>query len=92
MKPDYTCTITFMNKEYETSFAVFFWISIAVIAVYGGCLYAAFHVIGWFALIYLTVIPITINGNSLNPWHDYISVVIWVSLIACAGYFFPYMN
>ena len=78
------CTLTLGNKKIEISFAVLIWIFIGIIALYVGSMYAAFNVIGWYALIFLTICPISINDVSLNPWPKYINHAMWLALIALA--------
>ena len=77
-------TLTAVGKTITVSFAVFFWLFIGTIAVYVGSMYAAFNVIGWYALIFVTICPISINDVSLNPWPKYVSTVLWLALIAIA--------
>ena len=77
-------TLTSFGKKINISFAVFFWLSIGTIAVYVGSMYAAFNVIGWYALIFITICPITINDVSLNPWPKYVNYAMWLALIAIA--------
>ena len=75
-------TLTLGSKKIKISFAVFFWAILSIIALYVGAMYAAFNVIGWYALIFITICPISINDTSLNPWPKYVSNAIWVALIA----------
>ena len=77
-------TLTSFGKKINISFAVFFWLAIGTIAVYVGSMYAAFNVIGWYALIFATICPITINDVSLNPWPKYVNAVMWSALFAIA--------
>lgn len=82
MSPKYTLTLG--DKKIKISFAVFFWGLLGIIALYVGSMYAAFNVIGWYALIFITICPISINDASLNPWPNYINAVMWLALIAIA--------
>ena len=75
-------TMTIRDKKIKISFAVFFWIFLGVIALYVASVYAAFNVIGWYALIFVTICPITFNDVSLNPWPKYVSAAFWIALIA----------
>ena len=77
-------TLTLGSKKIKISFAVFFWTSLSIIALYVGVMYAAFNVIGWFALIFVTICPITINDVSINPWPKYVTYSMWLALIAIA--------
>ena len=77
-------TLTRFGKKFDISFAVFFWLLIGTIALYAGSMYAAFNVIGWYALIFITICPISINDVSLNPWPKYVNHVMWLALIALA--------
>lgn len=77
-------TMTIRDKKIKISFAVFFWIFLGVIALYVASMYAAFNVIGWYALIFVTICPITLNDVSLNPWPNYATYVMWIALIAIA--------
>ena len=77
-------TLTLGGKKIKISFAVFFWTILSIIALYVGAMYAAFNVIGWYALIFVTICPITINGVSLNPWPKYVDYAMWLALIALA--------
>lgn len=83
MSTKYTLT-HFGNKKIKISFAVFFWLVIGTIAFYVGSMYAAFNVIGWYALIFITICPISINDVSLNPWPKYVNAAMWIALIALA--------
>ena len=77
-------TLTRLGKKINISFAVFFWLFIGTIAVYVGSMYAAFNVIGWYALIFATICPFSINDVSLNPWPNYVTYAMWLALIALA--------
>ena len=77
-------TLTSFGKKFYISFAVFFWGVLGIIALYVGSMYAAFNVIGWYALIFITICPISINDVSLNPWPKYATHVMWIALIAIA--------
>lgn len=77
-------TLTIRDKKIKISFAVFFWVILGIIAFYVASMFAAFNVIGWYALIFITICPISINDASLNPWPGYISAVMWLALIALA--------
>ena len=77
-------TLTLGSKKIKISFAVFFWASLSIIALYVGAMYAAFNVIGWYALIFVTICPITINDVSINPWPKYVNYAMWLALIAIA--------
>ena len=77
-------TLTLGDKKIKISFAVFFWVILGIIAFYVGSMYAAFNVIGWYALIFVTICPVSINGVSLNPWPKYVEYVMWIALIAIA--------
>lgn len=77
-------TLTIGDKKIKINFAVFFLVIMGIIALYVGSMYAAFNVIGWYALIFITICPITINNISLNPWPKYVSTVLWLALIAIA--------
>ena len=77
-------SLTRFGKKFYISFAVFFWLVIGTIAFYVGSMYAAFNVIGWYALIFITICPISINDVSLNPWPKYATYVMWIALIAIA--------
>lgn len=77
-------TLTLGSKKIKISFAVFFWAILSIIALYVGTMYAAFNVIGWYALIFVTLCPITINDVSINPWPTYVNYAMWLALIAIA--------
>ena len=77
-------TLTLGSKKIKISFAVFFWAILSIIALYVGAMYAAFNVIGWYALIFVTLCPITINDVSINPWPKYVNYAMWLALIAIA--------
>ena len=77
-------SLTFGGKKIKISFAVFFWFIVGIIALYVGSLYAAFNVIGWYALIFITICPIIINDKSISPWPKYFEVVLWIALVALA--------
>ena len=77
-------TLTLGSKKIKISFAVFFWAILSIIALYVGAMYAAFNVIGWYALIFVTLCPITINDVSLNPWPKYVTHAMWLALLAIA--------
>ena len=77
-------TLTLGSKKIKISFAVFFWAILSIIALYVGAMYAAFNVIGWYALIFVTLCPITINDVSINPWPTYVNYAMWLALIAIA--------
>ena len=77
-------TMTLRDKKIKISFAVFFWIFLGVIALYVASVYAAFNVIGWYALIFVTICPITINDVPINPWPNYVTYAMWLALIALA--------
>lgn len=77
-------TLTLRDKKIEISFAVFFWGILGIIALYVGSMYAAFNMIGWFALIFVTICPVSINDVSLNPWPKYVNAVMWSALFAIA--------
>ncbi len=79
---NYTATI--FGKKYRVGPAVVFWGFVGVTALYISCLYAAFMTIGLFAILFLTIQPITINDVSFNPWPKYVSHVMWLALIAIA--------
>ena len=77
-------TLTLGSKKIKISFAFFFWAILSIIALYVCAMYAAFNVIGWYALIFVTLCPITINDVSINPWPTYVNYAIWLALIAIA--------
>ena len=77
-------TLTLGRKKIKINFAVFLWLLMGMIAMYVGSMYAAFNVIGWYALIFITICPITINDVSLNPWPKYVTYALWLALIAIA--------
>ena len=77
-------TLAIGSKKIKINFAVFLWVLICIIALYVGSMYAAFNVIGWYALIFSTIIPIEINNMSLNPWPKYVEAALWIALIALA--------
>lgn len=77
-------TLTRGSKKIKISFAVFFWSVLSIIALYVASMYAAFNVIGWYALIFVTICPVSINGVSLNPWPKYVNAALWLALIAIA--------
>lgn len=77
-------TLTLRDKKIKISFAVFFWGILGIIALYVGSMYAAFNMIGWFALIFVTICPVSINDVSLNPWPKYVNAVMWSALFAIA--------
>ena len=77
-------TLAIGDKKIKINFAVFFWVLMGIIALYVGSMYAAFNVIGWYALIFITICPITINNISLNPWPNYVTYALWLALIAIA--------
>ena len=77
-------TLTIGNKKIKISFAVFFWLMVGLAALYVGSMYAAFNVIGWYALIFVTIFPFSYNGKSLNPWPMYVELGLWVALFALA--------
>ena len=77
-------SLTFGSKKIKISFAVFFWFIVGIIALYVGSLYAAFNVIGWYALIFITICPIIINDKSISPWPKYVEAALWIALIALA--------
>lgn len=77
-------TLTVRDKKINISFAAFFWICIGLIALYVGSMYAAFNVIGWYALIFITICPFSFNDKSLNPWPKYVNAVMWSALFAIA--------
>lgn len=77
-------TLTLGSKKIKISFAVFFWTILSIIALYVSAMYAAFNVIGWYALIFVTICPITFNGVSLNPWPKYVDGAMCLALIAIA--------
>ena len=77
-------TLTLGGKKIKISFAVFFWGFFGIIALYVASMFAAFNVIGWYALIFITICPISINDVSLNPWPTHITTVMWLALFAIA--------
>ena len=77
-------TLTIGDKKIKISFAVFFWFIVGIAALYVGSLYAAFNVIGWYALIFITICPIIINDKSISPWPKYVEAALWIALIALA--------
>ena len=77
-------TLTLGSKKIKISFAVFFWSVLSLIALYVCSMYAAFNVIGWYALIFITICPISINDVSINPWPKYVNYAMWLALIAIA--------
>ena len=77
-------TLTIGDKKIKISFAVFFWFIVGIAALYVGSLYAAFNVIGWYALIFITIYPIIINDKSISPWPKYVEAALWSALIALA--------
>ena len=77
-------TMTLRGKKFDISFATFFWICIGFIALYVASVYAAFNVIGWFALIFITICPISISDKTINPWPKYVELGLWIALIALA--------
>ena len=77
-------TMTLRGKKFDISFAVFFCIYIGFIALYVGSMYAAFNMIGWYALIFITICPFSFNDTSLNPWPEYVELGLWIALIALA--------
>ena len=86
MATQYTITLPF-GKKHKISFAVFFWSYLAMTASYFLGLFAAFNTIGWFALVFLTVFPFSINGGSLDPWPEVVSAAIHIALQAISVFY-----
>jgi hypothetical protein len=77
---NYTATV--FGKKYRVKPAVVFWGFVGVTALYISCLYAAFMTIGLFAILFLTIQPITINNVNLNPWPNVVTYLLWLVFIA----------